>query len=86
MRKYALLVALAIPPWAASELGAPRWGITLALAPFLLFALSLDNAEEEQPGNASRNLRRGLLLVLVAFGLAFWGLLHVLWQARVPRT
>lgn len=41
MLKYAWLLVLAIPPWAAAEFDAPKWGVMVAIAPFLIFAMTL---------------------------------------------
>ena len=77
MVRILVLLALLIPPWIASELDAPKWGIGLSVIPFFLFAMTLDDPDEDLLGEASRSFRKGTLLVVVAGGLILAG---VLWS------
>ena len=84
MRKYLWFVVLAIPPWAAVELDAQKWVVMLAAAPFFLFAMMLDDSDEQPLGEASESFRKGALLVLGAGGLVLGGVLFILWQVLFP--
>ena len=84
MLKYAWLIVLAIPPWAAAELEAPKWVVIIAIAPFFLFAMSLGDPNEDLLGEASGKFRKWTLVVIVAGGLVLGGILFVLWQVLFP--
>jgi hypothetical protein len=43
MQKVLLLIALALPPWVAAKLGAPKWGMLLAALPFFLLAMNMNS-------------------------------------------
>ncbi|MBK8284908.1 MAG: hypothetical protein IPK97_08420 [Ahniella sp.] len=53
MRKLVWLVALAIPPWIASDLEAPKWVLLISVATFFLLAMNMGNHEEDLLGDAS---------------------------------
>jgi len=86
MRKYAWLIALTIPPWAASELGAPKWGIMLALIPFLLFAMTLDDPDEDMFGEATPSVGKGARVFLVVASLVVGGAILILWLVLFPHA
>lgn len=86
MRNILWLLALAIPPWAAVELGAPKWAVALAAAPFFLFAMTLDDPDEELLGEASGKFRRGALAVVGIVGLVLAGALFILWRVFFPHA
>lgn len=80
MHKYVWLLVLAIPPWIAAELHAPKWLIVVAVAPFLILAMKMGDPDEEMFGEASRKFRVGALVVLGAGGLALGFVVYLLWK------
>lgn len=86
MRNILWLLALAIPPWAAVELGAPKWAAALAAAPFFLFAMTLDDPDEELLGEASGKFRKAALVVFGVAGLVLAGALFILWRVFFPHA
>ena len=86
MRSILWLLALALPPWAAVELGAPKWAVALAAAPFFLFAMTLDDPDEELLGEASGKFRKGALAVVGVGGLVLAGVFFILWRVFFPNA
>jgi len=86
VRKIAILLLLAIPPWVAAEWGVAKWVALLAAAPFFLFAMTLGNPEEELLGEASAPFRKRALVLLAAGGLVLGGVLYLLWQVLFARA
>jgi hypothetical protein len=84
MLKYVWLLVLAIPPWVAVEFDAPKWVVMVALAPFLLFAMTLGDPDEDLLGEASGAFRKGALVVMGVGGLVLGGILFILWQVLFP--
>ena len=66
MPKFVWLLLLAIPPWAAVEFDAPKWLVMVAVAPFFLFAMTLQDPDEELLGEASGVSARGRWLSWVS--------------------
>ena len=86
MRKYLWLLVLAIPPWAAVELDAPKWVVLLAVAPFFLYAMTLGDPDEHLLGETSGSFHKGALIVIGAGGLLLGGVIFILWQVFFPST
>jgi hypothetical protein len=86
MRKYLWLLVLAIPPWIAVEVDAPKWIVLLAVAPFFLLAMTLDDPDQDLLGEASGSFRKGTLIVIGAGGLVLGGVILILWQVFFPST
>jgi hypothetical protein len=86
MRKYLWLVMLAIPPWVAVELDASKWIVMLAVVPFFLFAMTLDDPDEHLLGEASSGFRKATLLFIGAGGIVLTGVIYILWQVFFPDT
>ena len=84
MLKYVWLLVLAIPPWAAAEFDAPKWIVMAALAPFLLFAMTLGDPDEELLGEASGTFRKRARVAIGVGGLVLGGILFILWQVLFP--
>lgn len=84
MLKYVWLLVLAIPPWVAAEFDAPKWVMVVLLAPFLLFAMTLGDPDEELLGEASGTFRKGARVVIGVGGLVLAGILFILWQVFFP--
>ncbi|MEG3788972.1 hypothetical protein V1318_02435 [Lysobacter sp. CCNWLW3] len=80
MRKYVWLLILAIPPWVAVKLDAPKWGVVLAVAPFFILAMTLDDPDEDLLGESSGAFRKGALIAIGVGGLVLGGVLLILWQ------
>lgn len=85
MHKLLWLLASAIPLWLAAKVGAPKWGLLLAAAPFFLIAMSMDDPDEDALGEASGPFRKGALAVLGIGGLILGTVLLVLWHVLFPR-
>ena len=89
MKKIALLLILAIPPWLATKFGAPKWGVILSMVPFGLLAMSMGDSDENLLGEASSSVGKWLFLLLgiggLVLGTVAWSLrgtsslLGVLW-------
>lgn len=86
MRKYVWLLILAIPPWAAVKLDAPKRGVLLAVAPFFLLAMTLDDPDEHLLGESSGAFRKGALMAIGVGGLVLGGVLFILWHVFFPRS
>ncbi|WP_431098492.1 hypothetical protein [Polaromonas aquatica] len=84
MLKYVWLLVLAIPPWAAAEFDAPKWLVAIAVAPFLLFAMTLGDPDEHLLGESSTKFRKGALVAIVAGGLVLGSILFILWRVFFP--
>lgn len=69
MKKIAMLLALAIPPWLATKFGAPKWGVILSIVPFGLFAMSMGDSDENLLGKASSGVGKWLFLLVGIGGL-----------------
>lgn len=69
MHKLIWLLVLAIPPWIAAELDAPKWLIALAVVPFFFFASTLGDPDEHLLGDRFAKNSKPLLLVIVIGGL-----------------
>jgi hypothetical protein len=80
MLKYLWLLVLAVPPWAAAKFDAPKWIVLLAVAPFLIFAMTLGDPEEDALGEASGKFRKPVLVVIAAGGLALGTVVFLLWR------
>jgi len=78
MTKILWLIALALLPWLATRLDAPKWAVLLTLVPFGLLAMSMGDSDEEMFGDASPKVGRFLFLGLgmggVALGLVAFSL------------
>ena len=86
MLKYVWLLVLAIPPWVAVQFDAPKWVVMVALAPFLLFAMTLGDPDEELLGETSGTFRKGARVVIVVGALVLGIVIFILWQALFPST
>ena len=86
MLKYIWLLVLAIPPWVAVEFDSPKWVVTIAIAPFFLFAMSLGDSDEHLLGEASGKFRKWALVLIVVGGLVLGSALFILWQVFFPST
>jgi len=86
MLKYVWLLVLAIPPWMAVEFDAPKWVVMVALAPFLLFAMTLGDPDEELLGEASGTFRKGARVVIAVGALVLGIVIFILWQVFFPST
>ena len=86
MLKYFWLLVLAVPPWAAAKFDAPKWIVVLAVAPFLILAITLGDPDKNLLGEASGKLRKSALVVIVAGGLALGTVGFILWQVFFPRA
>jgi hypothetical protein len=86
MPKPLWLLVLALPPWAAVEFGAPKWGLMLAVAPFFLVAMTLEDPDVELLGESSGAFRKGALAVAGVGGLVLAGVIAILWQVFFPRA
>lgn len=84
MRKLVWLVALAIPPWIASELEAPKWVLFISVAPFFLLAMSMGNHEEDLLGDASPSFRRFMIPLVVIGGIVLVSLVYSMWRVFFP--
>jgi len=84
MLKYVWLLVLAIPPWVVVEFGAPKWGVAVALAPFLFFAMTLGDPDEDLLGEESGRFRKGALVAIGAGGLVLGSVLFTLWRVFFP--
>ena len=84
MLKIVWFLLLAIPPWLAVQFGASKLLIALAIAPFFIFAMTLNDPDENLLGEASGPFRQGALVVIAAGGLAFLVVLFILWQVFFP--
>lgn len=70
MTKILWLIALALLPWLATRLDAPKWAVLLSLVPFGLLAMSMGDSDEEMFGDASSKVGRLLFLLLGIGGVA----------------
>lgn len=70
MTKILWLIALALLPWLATRLDAPKWAVLLSLVPFGLLAMSMGDSDEEMFGDASPKVGRFLFLLLGIGGVA----------------
>ncbi len=86
MRNIVWLLLLVIPPWVAVGLDAPKWVVLLSIAPFFLFAMSLDDPDESLIGESSGTFRMGTLLVLAAGGIALGVVVLILWHVFFPHA
>ena len=84
MLKYVWLLVLAIPPWVAAEFDAPKWVVMVALAPFILFAMTLGDPDEELLGEASGTFRKGARVVIAIGALVLGSVVFILWQVLFP--
>ena len=84
MLKYVWLLVLAIPPGLAVKFDASTWVIAVAVAPFFIFAMTLNDPEENLLGEASGPFRMGALVVMAAGGVALGVVLLVLWRVFFP--
>jgi len=76
MRNLLLLAILAVPPWFASQLNAPKWVLLLAIAPFFICAATFDDDPEQQLlGEGFAKYRSPVLLVVLIAGAVVGGLL-----------
>lgn len=82
MNKIVWLVLLAIPPWVAAELGAPKWVLLLTSAPLFIRAATLGNDSEEYLlGEGFAEYRGSFLAILIVGGLVLGVVLLVVFQA-----
>lgn len=86
MLKYVWLLVLAIPPWVATELEAPKWATMIAVAPFFLYAMTLGDPDEELLGEASGKFRNRALVLIGAGGLILGGIILILWRVFFRAT
>ena len=84
MRKLVWLVALTIPPWIASELGAPKWVLLISVAPFFLLAMTMGNHEEDLLGDAAPTFRRLTLPLVAIGGIALAYFVYSMWRVYFP--
>lgn len=84
MLKYVWLLVLAVPPWAAVKFDAPKWIVVLAVVPFLIFAMTLGDPDENLLGEASGKFRKSALVIIVAGGLAVGTVFFILWRVFFP--
>lgn len=84
MLKYVWFLVLAIPPWLAVKFDASKLIVALAVAPFFIFAMTLDDPDEDLLGAASGTFRNGALALLGAGGLALGIVVLILWQVLFP--
>lgn len=70
MSKYIWLIVFVLPVWAAVELDAQKWVLTLTSIPFFLRAATLgDHPDEHLLGEGFKRYRPTVLVVLVVGGL-----------------
>ena len=84
MLKYVWFLVFAIPPWLAVKFDASKLIMALSIAPFFIFAVTLDDPDEDLLGDASGTFRKGALVVMGAGGLALGVVLLILWQVLFP--
>lgn len=86
MMRYVWLVLLAIPPWVVTALGAPKWGVLVAAAPFFIRAATLgDDPDEHLLGEGFAKSRMPVLLLLLIGGVILGGALLVVFRAALTQ-
>jgi hypothetical protein len=86
MSKYLWLVLLAVPPWVAEKLDAPKWVLLLAAAPFFFRAATLgDDPDEHLLGEGFARFRRPVLLMLLVGGFVFGTVMLIVFRAASDR-
>lgn len=84
MYKIVWLLLLLIPPWIAVKFDASKLVTALAVAPLFLFAMTLDDPDENLLGDASEPFRKSALAVMGVGGLALGIVVLILWQVLFP--
>ena len=84
MFKIVWLLLLLIPAWLAVKFDASKLVTALAVAPFFIYAMTLDDPDKDLLGEASGPFRKGALIVMGAGGLALGVVVLILWQVLFP--